>query len=488
MQACPMETQVASLESYFAPFRERTIGNDCTIQTPYGLKELCYADWMAGARLYRPIERYLSERIGPYMSSTYTKASATGAVISNAYSRARTLIKVHVNAAERDVLMMTGSGMSAAIDKLQHVMGFRLPTQLKKSLDLPVQHRPVVFITHMEHPANRDCWFETIAEVVPIASDAQGLVDLADLGEKLSRYADRKLKIASVSGGSNVTGLIPPYHAIAKIMHQHGGFCLVDFACSAPYLDIDMHPDDPLEALDAIFFSPHKFLGGPGSSGVLIFNPALYDCGVATRLAEFEAAALREDQGTPPFIQTIRAALSIRLKEAMGVSYISARQRQLLGHLFKRLDRIPGLHLLAAGHRERLGVLSFYIEGLHHELGVRILSDRFGIQVRGSAPCAGTYEHDLLQRHAARSASTSPSAQGAAPALPPGWIRLSIHPTMTDRVVGRIADALAALARHHPRWVRDYRPLAGGAGYEHRSGWDFSSPSSLCLTSKDTLI
>lgn len=482
-----IKTESASLETHFAPFREGIIGQAQTLQTPYGVKKLCYADWIAGGRLYRPIERCLAEQIGPYVSNTHTETSATGRLMTAAYREARRFIKEQVNAGPQDVLIVTGSGMTGAINKFQRILGLRLPERMR-SAQLVQGDNPVVFVTHMEHHSNHTSWLETTADVVLIASDEQGLVDLVDLEEKLLQYADRRVKIASVSGGSNVTGIIPPYHQIAKLMHQHGGLCFVDFACSAPYIDIDMHPEDPSEALDAIFFSPHKFLGGPGSPGVLIFNAALYDCkipdvcggGTVTwtnpwgQRAYLDDIELREDGGTPPFMQTLRAALSIRLKEEMGVANISKREHQLLEQVFEKLDCILNLHILAGDRRERLGVISFYIEDLHYNLGVRMLSDRFGIQTRGGCSCAGTYGHYLLHVDPKRSNHITTQIDQGDLAEKPGWIRLSLHPTMTTQEVETITEALAALAQNHPQWERDYERIPRTNDYRHKSGWTLS--------------
>jgi selenocysteine lyase/cysteine desulfurase len=246
----------------------------------------------------------------------------------------------------------------------------------------------------------------------------------------------------------------------------------VDFACSAPYIAIDMHPANRPDAwLDAIFFSPHKFLGGPGTSGVLVFNTGLYKNRVPDNpgggtvdwtnpwgqhkyVDDVEA---REDGGTPGFLQTIRTALCIGLKEAMGVENILAREHELLAIAWPALSAIPNLHLLAADHADRLGVISFYIEELHYNLAVRLLNDRFGIQVRGGCSCAGTYGHYLLQVSHERSKSITDKISAGILTEKPGWVRLSLHPTMTDAEARYVVDAITQLAAHHGEWAKDYR-------------------------------
>jgi selenocysteine lyase/cysteine desulfurase len=233
-----------------------------------------------------------------------------------------------------------------------------------------------------------------------------------------------------------------------------------------------MHPPGrPGAALDAIYFSPHKFLGGPGTSGVLVFNTRLYrnqvpdnpgggtvdwtnPWGEHKYVDDVEA---REDGGTPGFLQAIRTALAIQLKEQMGVEQILAREHELLGIVWPALSAIPGLHLLAADQPDRLGVLSFYIEDLHYNLAVRLLNDRYGIQVRGGCSCAGTYGHYLLQVSYERSRSITDKINAGILCDKPGWVRLSLHPTMTDAEARFIVAAIRELAAQHRAWAADYR-------------------------------
>jgi selenocysteine lyase/cysteine desulfurase len=258
---------------------------------------------------------------------------------------------------------------------------------------------------------------------------------------------------------------------IAGQMHRAGGVCFVDFAASAPYINIDMHPAGrPDERLDAIFFSPHKFLGGPGTSGVLVFNKQLYHNRVPDNpgggtvdwtnpwggrkyVDDIEA---REDGGTPGFTQAIRTALCIRLKESMGVEQIRRREQELLQILWTGLANVPGLHILADQHRHRLGIISIYIDGLHYNLAVRLLNDRYGIQARGGCSCAGTYGHYLLHVSPEHSKEITERIDHGDKAEKPGWVRLSVHPTTTDAEAGHLVEAVSQVAQHHREWAGDY--------------------------------
>jgi selenocysteine lyase/cysteine desulfurase len=267
-----------------------------------------------------------------------------------------------------------------------------------------------------------------------------------------------------------VTGIITPYYQLAEIMHEHGGYCFVDFAASAPYVNIDMHPPKAEQRLDAIFFSPHKFLGGPGSSGVLIFNKKLYKNripdhpGGGTVLwtnpwgehSYFDDIEIREDGGTPGFMQAIRTALSIQLKEKMEVNKIHAREEQLIGKAFEGLRSIRGLNILGDNDLERIGVFSFFIAGTHHNLIVKLLNDRYGIQVRGGCSCAGTYGHFLLNVDWDTSHRITEKINRGDLSEKPGWVRLSIHPTMTDSELDYIIEAIREVADNANEWMEDY--------------------------------
>jgi len=459
-----------SLEDYFKKFRENVIGYNQTFETPFGRKRIVYADWTASGRLYRPIENKLMNEFGPFVGNTHTETTVTGTSMTKAYHRAHKIIKKHVKAGPDDVILTTGSGMTRAVTKFQRILGLKVPEQLMGQLNIPEELRPIVFVTHMEHHSNHTSWLETIADVECILPDEDGLIDLNSLKKLLDKYKNRQTKIASVTACSNVSGIQTCYHDVAKAMHAVGGLCFVDFACSAPYVEIDMHPADPLAKLDAIYFSPHKFLGGPGTPGVLIFDSKLYKNRVPDHPGGgtvtwtnpwgehqyFDDIEVREDGGTPAFLQTIKAALCVKLKEQMGVKNILHREEELVKILFAELRNIDGLHILAENIEERLGVISFYIDGLHYNLGVKLLNDRFGIQLRGGCSCAGTYGHYLLNIDPEVSHKITDKIDEGDYSAKPGWIRLSIHPLMTDDEIKDVTNGIKELAENHKVWAKDY--------------------------------
>jgi len=466
-----------TLENYFAAFAKDVIGNRQVFDSPFGQKEIIYADWTASGRAFLPIEDCIQKNVLPFVGNTHTATTITGTYMSNAYEQAKKIIKNHVHAATEDVLIFCGSGMTHAVNKLQRILGLRVPERMKDYMQQkkscpPSEERlkPVVFVTHMEHHSNHTSWLETIATIIIINPSANGNVDLAHLGQLLEQYKDRKYKIAAVTACSNVTGIETPYHEIAKMLHGCGGWCFVDFACSAPYTAMNMHPQQKGAHLDAIYFSGHKFLGGPGTPGILVFNRELYtNCvpdqpGGGTVLysnpwdnhSYVSNIEQREDGGTPPFLPAIKAAMCIRLKEAMGIDKIREREKEIVDLVFSRLETIKNCVLLEAGNKQRLPIFSIVVKDASHHLFVKLLNDRFGIQSRGGCSCAGTYGHYLLQVGKKKSYEILHALRKGDLSVKPGWIRISLHPIMSNATINAIMDAVELTAANYPVWSKDY--------------------------------
>jgi len=463
-------TEKTQLEIYFDEFRKNIIGVDQHFKTPFGTQKMVYTDWTASGRLYRPIEEKITNQFGPFVANTHTETTVSGTAMTMAYHKARHIIKHHISANDNDVLITDGTGMTGVVNKFQRILGLRVSETLKEYTTIPDIIKPVVFISHMEHHSNQTSWLETIADVVVVPANEEGLFCLENLKKLLEKYKDRSFKIASITSCSNVTGIKTPYSEVAKIMHQNNGVCFVDFACSGPYVEINMHPEDPECYLDAIFFSPHKFLGGPGTSGVLVFNKNLYknnvpDCPGGGTVSwtnpwgehkYIDNIEDREDGGTPGFLQVIKIALAIQLKEKMGVQNILDREHELINYIFAALGNVENVNILAPQHENRLGVISFYITNLHFNLGVKILNDKFGIQTRGGCSCAGTYGHFLL--HVDQEMSNDLVCQISSGDLTqkPGWIRMSIHPTTTTEEIEYVCNSIIELAANHLEWTKEY--------------------------------
>lgn len=479
---------MTNLEAYFEHFRREIIGIDQTFNSPYGEKLISYADWIASGRLYWPIEKQISEVFGPFVGNTHSETSETGALMTHAYHWAQQIIKSHVNAGPNDIIITAGSGMTTVVNKLQRMLGLKYCGKVSHAECIAKRERPVVFITHMEHHSNHTSWYETNADVVIIEPDKDLLIDPENLRKKLEEYKDRSFKIGSFTACSNVTGIRTPYYELAKIMHQYGGVVFIDFAASAPYDKIDMHPDDPMQKLDAVMFSPHKFLGGPGSSGVLVFDQSMYHNPVPDQpgggtvdwtnpWGEYKYVdniEIREDGGTPGFLQTIRGALSIKVKEAMGTDKIHERENEILKLAFDGLDSIPEVKILADKHRERLAVISFYVPQIHYNLLVKLLNDLYGIQVRGGCACAGTYGHFLLEVSHELSEEITERINHGDLSLKPGWVRWSLHPTMTNDEVELFIKALRDIVANYATYKDDYTYFPKENIFRHKNERQYS--------------
>ena len=475
------------LDQYFQQFRKNIIGIDQEFVSPYGKQKIIYTDWTASGRLYRPIEERMMNEFGPFVANTHTETTISGTAMTMAYHKSRNIIKLHVNASEDDILITDGTGMTGVVNKFQRILGLKVPENLKDFINIPAEKKPVVFISHMEHHSNQTSWLETIADVEVIPSCDEGLFSIENLKILLNKYKDRSFKIASITSCSNVTGIKTPYHEVAKLMHENNGLCFVDFACSGPYVEIDMHPKDPESFLDAIFFSPHKFLGGPGTSGVLVFNKKLYQnlipdnpgggtvswtnpWGEHKYIDNIEE---REDGGTPGFLQVIKTALAIQLKEKMGIANILKREHELVDYFFSNMVNIPNIKILAVQHQNRLGVISFYVDELHFNLGVKLLNDKFGIQTRGGCSCAGTYGHFLLHVDQETSHQLIDEITLGDLIRKPGWIRMSIHPTTTNEEMEFVCESIKALAANHKEWSKDYNYDKNSNEFIHKNSISF---------------
>jgi len=358
--------------------------------------------------------------------------------------------------------------MTAVINKFQRILGLRKPEDCKECAN--AKPKPLIIITHMEHHSNQTSWVECMVDVEILRRREDGLPDLNHLRDILKTNTHRKMIIGSFTACSNVTGLITPYRDMSAIMHEYDRLCFVDFSASAAYVEIDMHPKDENQRLDAIFFSPHKFLGGPGSSGVIIFNKKLYQNKVPDQPGGgtvlwtnpwgghqyYDDIEIREDGGTPGFLQGIKAALAVLLKEEMGIEKMEDREHYLKERLMTGLEKIPGVSELESALHKRLGYVSFYIKGIHHNLIVRLLNDRFGIQTRGGCSCAGTYGHVLLDIDFHESKRITDMINIGDLSAKPGWVRISIHPTMLDSEVDFIINSLAEVVTNYQKWSADY--------------------------------
>jgi selenocysteine lyase/cysteine desulfurase len=468
--------------------RNEVIGSGAEITTPFGQRRITYADYVASGRPLHYIERTLLERVMPSYANTHTEDSFTGARTTHYAHEAAEYIKRCLGADDRYKIIFTGTGSTAAIKRLQEILGLSVPSPLRARV-LEVtrpEERPVVFVGPYEHHSNEVSWRETIAEVVEIPLCEKGLIDLDALHAALTdkKYANRP-KIGSFSAASNVTGIISDTRSIARLLHAQGAFACFDFAASAPYVKIDLKPGKP-DGYDAVFISPHKFVGGPGSPGVLVFNQAMYTLetpstaggGTVTYVSSSEHHFVtdieaREDAGTPAILQKMRAALAFWVKEQVCTELIEQQERNFITRALERLGQNPKLEILGNLTAKRLAVVSFLVRSdgryLHPRFVVRLLNDLFGIQSRGGCACAGPYGHRLLHIDDDLSHRYMNTIQAGFEGIKPGWTRLNFNYFIADDEFEFLISALEFVADHGAKFVPLYDLDWHSGAWKHAS-------------------
>lgn len=465
-----------SFEEVAAFIRQHEVGRRACVETPFGRRLMFYADLTATGRYLHFVERWV-ERIRPFYGNTHTAVSSTGRITGALREKAREVVARSVKASPDDVVLFTGAGATAAVNKLVGLLGLRVDEPLDRAYGLsariPAAERPVVFIGPYEHHSNELPWVESVAEVVEIELDAAGRIDLHDLQRKLVLHADRPLKLGSFSAASNVTGVLSDVPAIARVLHRGGAFAAFDYAAAGPYVPIDMHPADPEASIDALFLSTHKFVGGPQASGLLVANRALfrtrrperpgggtvhYVSGSGRDAIDYVARLdEREEGGTPAIIGDVRAGTVFLVREMVGAERIREHEVLLARRAVERLAKHPRIHILGPHDLERLAILSFNVEELHHDLVSVLLDHLFGIQNRAGCSCAGPYGHRLLGIDRAMSERFRGLIRRGIGGIKPGWVRVTIPFYASEHDVEFLLSAIEFVADHGRAFVPRYR-------------------------------
>lgn len=403
-----------------------------------------YFDYTASGLGFRQIENRIYDVLETY-ANTHSFEATNANKTTSYYDMARVNLASNLELSKDFVVIPCGCGSTAAIKRFQELLGIYIPSATKKRFGFEINKKsaPLVIVGPYEHHSNEVSFREALCEVQRVNLDDKGLIDLNHLKEILEKNKNRQI-IATFCVASNVTGIITPYEEISKILRPYNAIICFDAATSSPYMNI------PCNLFDAMFLSPHKLLGGPGSCGLLVIKRDLIDTTIAPTFSGGGTVLYvnkdlhiyqkdietREDAGTPGILQLIRSSLAYQLRNEIGFDFIKKQKDELREFLLKELKQIPNCIIYGNLEAPNIGVVSFNIKGLSpYELCHKI-SSQDGFQTRAGCSCAGPYGHDLLgiSEHDINNR--------------PGWVRISLHFSQTKDDIKSLVESIKTLLNY----------------------------------------
>ncbi|GAB3484911.1 aminotransferase class V-fold PLP-dependent enzyme [Marinomonas epiphytica] len=453
---CESSRTQSTTDRLIDKIRQGIIGKDALIETPFGARQLTYADYTASGRSLEFIEQSILEKVLPWYANTHTEANATGQQTTQYREQARQQIRKAVNAHSDDLVVFCGQGATAAIQVLIRQLGLM-------NLSDQERQRTCVLIGPYEHHSNELPWRELGVNLIRVKESSSGGICLDDLEQHLQAQQGKRL-IGSFSAASNVTGILADQNAITDLLQRYQALACWDFAGAAPYVTLDMNPQGH-SAKDAIFFSTHKFIGGPGSPGILVvkkqlienLKPSIIGGGTVSFVTPNDHQFLpvgerREEGGTPGIVESIRAGMVLALKQAVGCHYIEQREQVLNEKITQRWSEHPQIECLGHTSAPALTITAVRIKTpkgyLHHGFVTALLNDLFGLQVRGGCSCAGPYGHQLLNIDNHKSQRIQEALACQETLLKPGWVRFNLNYFIEDSEANFILQAFEFVAQH----------------------------------------
>lgn len=430
----------------FKPFFDKNTNTlDFIRYNTIGKSKKEYFDYTASGLAFRQIENRLRDVLETY-ANTHSKESANAFITHTYYLEAMQSLKTSLALNDDFEVIPTGSGATAAIKRFQEILGLYIPPATKKryKIDIPKEEMPLVIVGPYEHHSNEISYREAFCDVQRVPLTKDGLIDLIFLEELLQKNTHREV-IGSFCIASNVTGIITCYKEVSKMLRRYNAKVCFDAAASSPYMNVDC------EYYDALFMSPHKLLGGPGSCGLLVIKKDLVDTSISPSFAgggtvtyvnkevtEYsEDIALRETAGTPAILQLIRAALAYQLRNEIGFEFIENQKQELSDYLYKKLEKVKDITIYGNKHTKSIGIVSFNIKDINAYDICELMSQKFGMQTRAGCSCAGPYGHDLLGVEDKEELGERP-----------GWLRISIHFSQTKEDIDNLVNAIIACGKN----------------------------------------